>query len=192
MEHSFRLEIHFHQEDQASVFLENNAIEDDYKKSGELLLYAYYVTRQLVNLGRNEVSLGIATLLTGLQNQMAQAAYHKSPNGPALVDYKGSPGRKNFLANLSWGDGKFWFDLKQNGFGWFGRGIGYYCPQSILILLQYLARRRIEDLDYIAYLEQLSYSCGGVFLAGELGMTNSHLFCQSVYHNQIKKVYQVV
>lgn len=105
MQHCFRLEIHFHQEDQGSIFLENNAVDDDYKKSGELLLYAYYVTVQLVNLGRNEVSLGIATLLNCLQDQLARFAYHKSPNGAELVDFKGFPGRKRFLADLTWGDG---------------------------------------------------------------------------------------
>ena len=52
MDGAMRVEIHFHQQDKASVFLESNATADDQQRH-ELLLFSCFTARQLVHLAND-------------------------------------------------------------------------------------------------------------------------------------------
>ncbi|EQB62666.1 MAG: hypothetical protein RBG1_1C00001G0245 [candidate division Zixibacteria bacterium RBG-1] len=160
------LEIHFHQPDEASVYLENTATAAEDIKFGEILLFCCLTLRLLVNLGiRNPVASGTATLLTQISDYLADFTdVHE--NDVRLVEYKGRPGRKRFEAILSYSDRLLKFKLKPKGFGLFARGIGYYSPHSIMILLRYLVKRHSQDAYFFSSLAQATKRCGEVFITG--------------------------
>ena len=166
------LEIHFHDQDQASVVLETNG--GPHEQFGEILAFCLYSLRQLVNLGMNEASQSLGALLARAGPALRELAHHESPGGAKLVPYQGAPGRKRFLARLRCSSEHVDFHVKAKGFGLLGRGVAYYVPNSIQLLLRYLARRRIDNDKYIECLGMAATKCGEAFLSGALSVTNHH------------------
>jgi hypothetical protein len=169
----WRLQIHFHTQDQASVILEGNAVQERQQVLGELALFSCFVCRELVNLGGDRVAGAIANAFTQLAGELNTIAYHDSPGGALLVAYKGQPGEKQFVSSLREAGQGFNFSSDARGFGWLSRGYGYYSPQAMMILLKYLAKQHIKDFDYIMKLETVAEQCGVAYLKGQLGITTS-------------------
>jgi hypothetical protein len=169
----WRLQINFHQQDEASVILEDNAPEQHQQVLGELTIFSCFVCRQLVNLGDDTFARGAASLLSQLSGQLTTFVGHNSPNAARLVDYKGSSGYKQFFATLRGNDKGFAFTARDKGFGWLGRGYGYFSPNAMMVLLKYLARRRIKDSVYLMKLETVATHCGYAYLSKQLGLTTS-------------------
>ena len=91
-----------------------------------------------------------------------------------LVDYKSNPGRKRFIAGLRCTNENFNFKFKPKGFGLLARGIGYYAPNSVIILLRYLVEKRIDDENFISNLSQAAKKCGEAYLTGDLSPRTQH------------------
>jgi hypothetical protein len=144
MELRWLLEIHFHQQDEGSVSLENNAIEEQQQILGELMLFSSFACRELVNLGNNQIASSVARVFSQATGGLPDLAYHENPNAARLIDYKGSPGRKRYIASLVWNEKGFAFSLSTKGFAWFGSDFGYYSPQALFLLLRYLTRRGLR------------------------------------------------
>lgn len=160
------LEIHFHQQDEASVYLESNASGED-EKFGEILLFCCVVLRQMANLGiHHPIASSLATLVMQVSDNLTELVEYEHEIDVKLVEYKGSHGRKRFEAILKYSDTSFNFKFKPKGFGLLARGVGYYAPVSVMILLRYLAKRRIEDQDFILSLSQAAKRCGEVYSGG--------------------------
>src|SRR3972149_9384561 len=104
------LEIHFHQPDEASVYLENTANEAEDVKFGEILLFCCVTLRMLVNLGqRNPVaSGGTASLLTQISDDIYEFG-DVAERDIRLIEYKGNPGRKRFEAILRYSENSLSF-----------------------------------------------------------------------------------
>jgi hypothetical protein len=64
------------------------------------------------------------------------------------------------------------FDLKFMGFGLLGRGIGFYAPQAVMMLLRHLVASRESDERFVAALEQTAISVGRAFLSGRLNVNS--------------------
>jgi hypothetical protein len=166
-----RLEIDYHQQDQASLFLESSNSNQE-ELFGEILLFCCFTLRVLVNLGQSQVASSLATLLLRIEKNLSNINEFDGPDWPEIVEYKGTSGRKQFIANLKYSDNSFNFNLDTKGFGLLGRGIDYYAPNSVFLLLKYLAKRRFEDKNYITNLAQAAIQCGQVFYSGRLTVIN--------------------
>lgn len=157
------LEVHFHEQDVASVFLENSGTNED-AQFLEVLLVALYACRQLANLGPGPVSASLASALVAAPDLMAAAADHEgieTQGGIArLISYPGTPGRKSFYARMELHRGQVQFNLWMKGFGWFGQGVDYYSPMSVLVLLTYMARKNRTDRLHLKRLANAALGCG--------------------------------
>lgn len=102
------LEINFHQQDKASVFLENTASGKE-EKFGEILLFCGVALYTIVNFGNHPAAGQIAMLLSQVDGNLKEFAGYDSPSGPKLVDYQATTGRKRFLVILKCSDNNFNF-----------------------------------------------------------------------------------
>ena len=169
-----RFEIHFHQQDEASVFLESSSSGDD-ERFGEVLLASFFTARMLANLGPTHPSANsLAYLLGELDGNLEELADHEAADGARLTQYQGSKGRKGFRGTLIARDENLNFQMHPWGFGMFGRGIGYYAPNSVVLLLRHLARRRRRDDEYVGALEEALELVADAWTAGRVTVANQH------------------
>lgn len=170
MQIGMRLEIHFHQQDMASVIIESSTLAEE-EPAGELMLHALFAARMLANLGRSPAGSGLAQILYSMEPEMVQAVTDREgPGAPRLVIYQGSKGRKGFTASLNASDDNLKFKANAWGMGLMARGAGYYSPNAAVLLLRHLAGRRREDDDYLAGLAEASQTIGAAMLNEDLNV----------------------
>lgn len=151
------------------MFLESNGGPDE--TIGEVMLFTSFALRQAMNLGGQYGSM-LGHLLSFPGQSLREIVNHESPDGARLVTYQGAAGRKQFHASLSCTDSDFSFNLKAKGFGLLARGVGYYAPNAVVVLLKYLSRRRLENAEYIAILETATAMCGDGISSGRVTLRN--------------------
>lgn len=169
---SLKLEIHFHQQTEASVLLESGTPNED-EPIAKLLLFGLFAARMMCNLGRNSLGFSVAEFLTeanGNFNEL-ELALSNNADAPKLLPYQGTKGRKGFSANLQANNNKVQFKLDQWGFGMFGHGLGYYAPNSVILLLRKLGLDS-QDQGFIDNLGKVGSLLGQAFLENELGVIN--------------------
>jgi len=174
MDISNNLEIHFHEQDKGSVFLENTSSGED-EKFSEILLFCLFAVRTMVNLGNNNLGYSVAVVLNDVCKKydiFLTFLDRYNDSEAKLVDYKGSEGRKRFFAELQVSDNNFKFHYQTKGFGFLAKGIGYYAPNSVLLLLRHLSNKRRKDEDYIKRLASAAYKCGDAFLKNVINIRN--------------------
>lgn len=151
------LEIHFHQQEEGSVFLESNIVKNKEEEYAHILLLTNYIWRNLSNLELEPSGMlnsELAQLSSGGKELLKEI--NRNSNKPKLVDYKGTKGRKRFTANLDYKSAEYIgnFQLHTKGFGLLGHGISYYAPVSVILLIKYLSKRYIEKNEEI-FLEKM-------------------------------------
>ena len=157
-------EIHFHEQEKVSVFFESNSTGKE-EWVGELMLLGAYTNRMLVNLGgKNEATHILANTLIKCGEDLSEIERQIDCE---LVDYRGVPGRKRFIAKLNIKDEDISFNLKAKGFGILARGVGYYAPVSIFMLAKHLILRRRGDTDYLGQLSEIMSYYGSLFFKGD-------------------------
>jgi tetratricopeptide (TPR) repeat protein len=162
------LEIHFHQQDEASVYLESVASGKD-EKFGEILLFCCFALRTMSNFGRHSIASSLATMLSQIGDHLIELPNRHSPDEAKLVSYQGNQGRKRFVAKLRYNDKNFTFKFKPKGLFLTG-GIDYYAPNSVMILLRYLVEKRIDDEAFISSLSQATKKCGEAYIGRQISM----------------------
>jgi len=170
------LGIHFHQQDEVSIFLESNGKGND-EKNREILIFCSVALRILFNLGNDHAAYSLAKLLEQSEGSLSKEfADHKSPEGAKLVKDKGILGQKRFEAQLKFieSENYFNFQFHPKGFGFFGRDIGYYSLTAVIMLLKYLTKKRVKDKDFLNKLSVAARMCGEFFNSGQLSLTNQN------------------
>lgn len=167
MTDQMQLQIHFHEQDEASVILESTAI-GELEKFGEILLFNYLALRQMHNLGSAAAAPALAHALLALGQGTDQPEETTLGTAPRVVEYRGTAGRKRFMATLDFGPEKARFLLHPKGFGILGWRVNYYAPQSVLLLFRYLTTRRSGSDVYRRRLSQAGWLCGQYFLEGKV------------------------
>jgi len=135
------LEIHFHQQNEVSIFLENTTSGEDEIKS-DLFLLSFFIARKLANLEQdNSIGQSLAFVLENIEEQLDKIFDPNKFDDVLLVPYKGVRGRKRFLAHMVVSDERVNFRLKPKGFGILGKGLGYYSPVSAIMLIKYMGNK---------------------------------------------------
>ena len=163
-----RAQVHFHDNNTASCIVSVPASGEE-GMGDQLLLWACFANRQLVNMGSDAPPL--ASFLSKVPGSLDQIV-DADGKGPKLLS--GHPGnaRRRFEAQIiPTGKGRR-FILKMKGFGIFGKRLDYYWPTSVVLLLRHLARLGKNNPDYVAALAALAQVTGQAFLAGEVNMRN--------------------
>lgn len=176
MNGSASLEVHFYSQDEFAVQLGVVADNAEAEKLGKLLTFSCYALRQMVNLGRGQVSDSLAQLLSLTTTYSLQELNSSGEmGGTRLVAYKGFPGNKNFKAALLFAgeDGsRIVFNLTTQGFGILARGMGYYAPSSVMGLLRYLAKEHESDVEFLNGLTLCAGMCAMTYMKRELRIHN--------------------
>jgi hypothetical protein len=165
------VEIHFHEQEKASVFIESNC-SDEMLKFGEIGLFSSFCIRQFSNLGVHAVTDQTATMLTTVPEVIQHLASGQVTGGFELVPYPGYKGRKVFEGQFDFTGSGPRFDMKARGFGWFSRGMGYYAPVSLVVILRYLAQKRRADMVYLMSLGYAAVLCGEFHLSRRITLLN--------------------
>lgn len=165
MSYKLNLEIDFYRQEEASVFLESN-IPAEQEQYSQVLLFCNYACRNMYNLGEAGYSLAMALSGVGKgKDFLKEIINYDSPDAPRLVDKKGENGTKRFLATMTYyGSERIAnFQLKTKGFGLLARGVGYYSPNSVILLLRYLGNKHIKDEGFLEKLSEASRLCSGAY-----------------------------
>lgn len=152
------IEVHFYQQNEVAFFLETNIPDQEQEKFSEVLCFCCLAIRQMSNLNSPQMSASIGAILGSASSDIAlfaEAASQPNPN-LAIVDYRGTPGRKRFALNLQISGTAVNFSLSAKGFGIFASGMGYYAPASVTSTLAFLAKRRSNDQFYLKVLKELA------------------------------------
>lgn len=144
-------EIHFHKQEQLSVFLESNS-SGDFEKAAEIGLLTMVVLRTLNMLAGCPEADNLARILNGAREVVGAFAARQATGGFELIPYPGFEGRKRFYPKLELHDNLIQFEFRPTGFDERGTGLNYYAPIAVLGLLRELAIKRANDRDYLARL----------------------------------------
>lgn len=169
-----RVLVHFHAQDRASVSLTSTAVGEE-AKFVEILLFACFALRHIANLERSQGPDLVADLLTTVDDDaMQQMASDEADifGDVQLVSHTAQSGGKSFEATLRFSDGSLDFRLKPRGFGLMARGVGFYSPHSVGLLVMYLAKRRKHDAAFLNGLGRAASMCGRRHQTGGLTLAN--------------------
>ncbi|MEW6138546.1 MAG: hypothetical protein AB1733_09960 [Thermodesulfobacteriota bacterium] len=163
-----RAEVHFYRPNQAAVRLECDPCGTG-SEFQEILLFCCFAVEHLSRVGEKMASVAtlIALLLINLRGNLHRIAEEESPGSPQVRAYNGISARKRFVADLTSAPDGIRFRLTWKGFAFLFRRKGYYATHSILVLLRYMARRRLHDAAYLAALSLACSEIGARYLRGE-------------------------
>ncbi|MFH1113721.1 MAG: tetratricopeptide repeat protein [Pseudomonadota bacterium] len=192
MKAEVRVEIDFYQQDEAGVYLETTSAGND-EKFAEILLFCCFANRQMVLL-KNDYKgqySTLATLLKGIAEDLDKFLDLPRDSAARLVEYRGPQGRKRFSAYLKFGESDFKFKVTPGGFGLLGRGVGYYAPNAVLILLEYLIRRRKVDPSYLKALGEAVWGCAVAYLGGFTTISSQSNIAMQVTATAFSSAYEM-
>ena len=144
---TFTGEIHFHQQDEVSVFFESN-VSGQMEMIGEIHLFVLFAIRQMSNLGAHADPL--AEMLMRIDEGIGLFASGQEIGGVRLIRYPGTRGMKRFLLSAQFfSGGQASFSMKAEGFGLLWQGMGYYGPTAVTTLLRFLAIKNSNSASYL-------------------------------------------
>lgn len=155
----------------------------------ELLLWACFANHQMNNMGRRKQMKFAATL----QSLAAETLRHKLHWAAELLFVIAGlgPSKKNFVGTIQQVEGEQKFNLKMNGFGLLGRGLGYYVPQSVLSLLLHTAKQRYRNRAFVICLLEIARTCSQLVLDGRLNLRNAaQLAMETVTRAVVKNAWE--
>lgn len=160
-------EIHFYSENEAAVVLESRGNKND-DKFGEGLLFCRFAFQSMGNLQGDDIEGSLAQVLLGVN-----AKSLLKEEDLKLIEYNGDAD-KVFYIKLEYKgeEDSFFFNLKTSGFGFLGKGLGYYSPCSVMILLEYLLKKRSGDKKYISNLIHIANQSGYAYFKNLISMGN--------------------
>lgn len=171
MEAALNAEIHFHEQEVVSVFMEafTNGIDE---KLTEIVLAAFFALRMGSNLGAHPAAQHLATILTDSHGFVNRFARGETDGGFRLIQYPGYQGRKKFDSTVRISEQGARFNLSSKGLGWFATGVNYYGPIAVLAYVRALAVKRSADADFLNELATALRTCGEMQLAGIVTLSN--------------------
>ena len=166
-----RLVVHFHPGDRASVVFHTDAPS---REAGlvENLAVSCFILHQLTNIGRNDLSLGLASILAGWGSADSSTVVHGDRMGSRLGEHPGTEGERRFECDLELGPGACRFRLYPRGFGWRGKGLSAFTPLSVLLLLQHERKEHGNDGRRLDEIGRVVRASADVFLGGAAGLRN--------------------
>lgn len=177
-------EIEFLSEEEACVSLYRNASDQFDEKECELFLVILTILRTITNFGNDavsEIKLGelLSHQMVSYRNSIEDIVRDNSEGRIKLLkDHPGFEPKKSFSVHLDYP--RLDFEYKMHGFGLFGKGVGYYAPMAVNLLIKKIAETRFDDKDFIKLLES-AVVCSGIYgLSGRVPIVNQTLHANSL------------
>jgi hypothetical protein len=179
------LEVRFPADDEASVLLRSTG-SGQADKQAELILFCLYAARAIANLRQTDAARALVRSLAAFEQatvdevrEFVQGDGPRTGTGDEINVVFAPPDQafsndKSFHANVRYigeeSNPRIFFTMKPRGFGLLGKGVDYYAPGSVLVLLYSLFKRREEDESY---LRRLARAAG---LIGQLAAADKYAF----------------
>lgn len=155
-------EIHFHKQDEASVYFESSCTGEE-EVYGEVLLFSCFCLTTLEGLRDQSIVDNLVELLysIGSREECLKLIDYVGKDGVNLVQYQGLPGRKRIDVKLDIESNPIKFNTIPTGFDpYLAVGVDYYFSHSIIILFKYLLNRRRDDMAAFNSLMYAASMCG--------------------------------
>ena len=185
--------IKFYEQYRASVTLKVNAPPEDLL-APRINLFSLYAVRQLCAVGGPEAA-STATLLSEISKQDAllnEVVRADRVMDCKLVEDSGASGRCGFNTVLHWGNSQaenpYLNFTDAPGFGWLGKGLSFYVPYSVLLLMNALWRDSTADARLQKALRRTCAHAGSVILSGEASGTGAWRQGQMVAQRALDEV----
>jgi hypothetical protein len=173
------VEIHFYEQEKASVFLESFS-EASEERLGEASLLVLFAIRTISNLGDTDTTARMADLFASMPVEIDRLASGDTTGGLELVAYRGSMGRKRFHAALAMDDRSSRFTFQAKGFGWLATGMNYYGPVSVLALIRHLAMKRPNDHEFLMSIAKAIRMVGIAHLNRQIQLSNHYSLASAI------------
>ncbi len=197
------LELHFYTEKIAAIAVTPNNLGRQ-QPFAEILMFVHLAIRQIYNMvPTHPFSRSLASALSSVQDPQRPLKLLLGPpqfsvvksllrafSGPeqpdplqnyvsvstvTTVPYRGDRGTKGFSATVEFTSENDRFKLGPHDFDSLGRGVNYYAPLSVALLLRYLATAHASDATYTASLAVAARTCGLSVLHGDLASPMSEV-----------------
>jgi len=166
-----QMSINYYQPNEASLSFES----DDPAQAesfGELLLFCCFTLRLLVNFGQSDAGYALAMSLFEISDNLEKVADSNVFNAPKIVEYKGTPGQRQFIAHLVHSKKRLNFKMRTRGFSFFKSDLNFYSINSVLLFLSYLVNKGIRKPGYMMKLADVVKKCAQVFVSRQLTKKN--------------------
>ncbi len=164
------VDVGFHTSTRASVRLTNTAMEED-ARFGEILLFTLFAIRQMVN-DRGLPGQFTAHMLSQTSESLDETLDSHGWGRVELIEFPGHPAPKGFAAALTLRDDIAHLNMEPRGFGVLGKGIAYYSPHAVQLLLLHLIHAHQDDESFLGQLAACADNAGTMFKVGQLSVQN--------------------
>jgi hypothetical protein len=175
----FQLGVYFPSREAATIVVSSNQLPAREHLFGCLLTFTNYAMRTLSNLGKSEITDGLASSLAGMtEAHLLAIAKTDTLGGVRLTSSTEVPKGydKAFTCHLNAsvdrGVPRLRFDYSYTGFGWLGRGLGFYAPMSVLALLWNNAKHVGHLPGVAAMWAEAASGIARLHYAGKIGLGN--------------------
>lgn len=172
----FHLGMYFPSQEAATVVVSSPELPAREYLFGSLLMFTNYATRTISNLGKSETADILVRSLASID--LVAIAETDTVGGVRLSCSEKPPKKyeKSFTsrldASVSRGVPNIKFDYKYSGFGWLGRGLGFYAPLSVLGLVWDNAKRIGSVPGAAAAWAEAASGIAKVYAIGQIGVAN--------------------
>lgn len=160
-------EIHFHKQEEASVYFESTE-QGDAEDCLLILTFASFAVRQII-LSSAGTKTSLVSFLEGLSQIESEEDWPRDDE-VKVIGYPGVKGRKSLLYTLElrgdWVKTRF----KWKGFGLFSTGIEYYGPTAVGVLYRYCLRERAGHASFGRKLAFAAHSIPIFYERGKIGL----------------------
>jgi len=168
-------DITFYSQEKASVFIEST---EPRASRAELRIFVHYVVRQYANFGtRDGTTAQLGYVMNAIGYEPGDETVRRVTDGVDVVPAQRAKGRKGFDISLSDAGHVV---VKPYGFGIIGRGIGYYAPVSVLVLVKHLWAERHDDTAFVNGLIFAAVQLATIGGIGTATPTNQDAIAESV------------
>jgi hypothetical protein len=155
---------------------------------GELLLYACFANRLMINWGMNDPRCWeIVERLKRISEDIHKREYVYRYEGQIRA-YAGEVGKRRFIAELQYMEGLFKFSLGMKGFGLFDKSILYIGPNSVDVLARFLDERRGRETLYTEYLRKCSGGCSEMGRLRKITMKNQQELARGIVDKAMGRI----
>ena len=171
-------QVHFYDKYSGAIKYKTNSKNEEKKEFGQIVAFDCLAVRQMLN-SDTSTARKIAFVLSELsasisEDEISEIIEKRFTDSATLVKYKGG-GKKQFLININWSPDTINYKVNHKGFGFFGKDVNWYAPNSVFIFFKYLAKNSSDD-RFRFVLTDSAHQCGSSFILNKLNRLNQRMF----------------
>lgn len=143
----------------------------DERKLAEILLFTLFSIRHMVN-DKGIPGRFTAHMLAQTSESMSGTMESYGWGKCQLVQHPGATAEKGFHSYSTLNSESCHLNMTHRGFGVLGKGLAYFSPHAVQLLLMHLIHARSTDHEYLHSLSACADNAGAMFTVGQLSASN--------------------